>query len=702
MSATRHASKPVTTQSTSPAGRPSVGWIVLGLVILTLGLVGLESVVALAVFVLESACALVVLAAAALAGGWLVSLLGLGRASRAERVVLGACLGVGSLSLLVFGLAAVGAMSRGLAFVLVGLVAAAACARLRHERSRSAKPEQTCSCSGDEQQPVASVGSSVESIHSSTWRGLWLSAIPFLAIACLAATLPPGILWQEEGFGYDVLEYHLAVPKAYLEQGQVSFMPNNVYASFPLNAEMLWLLMMALGGDAIDAVFMVQGVNVGLALLTVAAAWLVGLTWSPRAGVAAGVLVATCPWLTYLAGIAFVEPGMLAMGMAALAALLRTGQTNRRAVGYAGAGGLLAGLACGFKYTAVPLIAAPLALVLLLAGPASWARLRALAIYGAACLLAFAPWLVRNLVDTGNPVFPLAYSVFGARPGLWDDALQSRWERAHASAEAERTERPWIGRVFDRTLGDLRTGPLLWALAVVGAVGRRDRRTWALIAMAACQLAVWGAATHLFARFAVVLLLPLVALAAGGIHRPWLASRGSLLCGLLVLAAAANLYHIGTLYYHHTRVGPAKTPITAYGQVGWLVEGQWPGMQHVGWVNALQGRANVLLIGEARSYYFRRPCEYAVVFNHHPLGEAARQIADDHELMDWLRDRGTTHLLFHWDELTRLRRTYGLPRGLDDRLLPRLEAAGLKAVASVSSGDGQPPYATLFEVPADE
>lgn len=521
-------------------------------------------------------------------------------------------------------------------------------------------------------------------------------------MTCLAATLPPGIIWQEEGFGYDVLEYHLAVPKAYLEQGRVSFMPNNVYASFPLNAEMLWLLMMALGGDAVDAVFMVQGVNVGLALLTVAAAWLVGLTWSPRAGVAAGVLAATCPWLTYLAGIAFVEPGMLAMGMAALAALLRTGQTNRRAVGYAGAGGLLAGLACGFKYTAVPLIAAPLVLVLLLAGPASWARLRALAIYGAACLLAFAPWLVRNLVDTGNPVFPLAYSVFGARPGLWDDALQSRWERAHASAEAERTERPWIGRVFDRTLGDLRTGPLLWALAVVGAVGRRDRRTWALIAMAACQLAVWGAATHLFARFAVVLLLPLVALAAGGIHRPWLASRGSLLCGLLVLAAAANLYHIGTLYYHHTRVGPAKTPITAYGQVGWFVEGQWPGMQHVGLVNALQGRANVLLVGEARSYYFRRPCEYAVVFNHHPLGEAARQIADDHQLMDWLRDRGTTHLLFHWDELTRLGRTYGLPRGLDDRLLPRLEAAGLNAVASVSSGDGQPPYATLFEVPADE
>jgi len=70
--------------------------------------------------------------------------------------------------------------------------------------------------------------------------------------------------------------------------------------------------------------------------------------------------------------------------------------------------------------------------------------------------------------------------------------------------------------------------------------------------------------------------------------------------------------------------------------------------------------------------------------------------------MDWLRDRGTTHLLFHWDELTRLGRTYGLPRGLDDRLLPRLEAAGLNAVASVSSGDGQPPYATLFEVPADE
>ena len=28
------------------------------------------------------------------------------------------------------------------------------------------------------------------------------------------------------------------------------------------------------------------------------------------------------------------------------------------------------------------------------------------------------PWLVKNVVDTGNPVYPLAYRVFGGRYGL--------------------------------------------------------------------------------------------------------------------------------------------------------------------------------------------------------------------------------------------------------------------------------------------
>ena len=85
----------------------------------------------------------------------------------------------------------------------------------------------------------------------------------FIALAILATCLPPGILWAEEGSGYDVLEYHLAVPRAFHERGSITFLPHNVYSNFPLASEMLLLLMMTLHGDAIESAFLAKMVNVG-------------------------------------------------------------------------------------------------------------------------------------------------------------------------------------------------------------------------------------------------------------------------------------------------------------------------------------------------------------------------------------------------------------------------------------------------------
>ena len=42
------------------------------------------------------------------------------------------------------------------------------------------------------------------------------------------------------------------------------------------------------------------------------------------------------------------------------------------------------------------------------------------------------PWLAKNVVDTGNPVYPLAYRVFGGRH--WDEAQDAKWSAAHGSA----------------------------------------------------------------------------------------------------------------------------------------------------------------------------------------------------------------------------------------------------------------------------
>ena len=47
---------------------------------------------------------------------------------------------------------------------------------------------------------------------------------------------------------YDVVEYHLGAPAEYIRNGSMRFLPHNVYASFPANVEMLYLLALRIGG----------------------------------------------------------------------------------------------------------------------------------------------------------------------------------------------------------------------------------------------------------------------------------------------------------------------------------------------------------------------------------------------------------------------------------------------------------------------
>ncbi len=678
----RDESSETATAPAARAGRVSpVLLLLVGFALVVLS-VAFESVVALAIVFLEGPLCWLVVACAALAGGWVPHLLGLGRAPWRYRLILGATIGLGLLSLTTLALGAAGLLNRPTAVLLVIILAAAGTLRLvldwRAWRAQQPKPETAL----------------------SSYHWFWLAAGPFLALILAANTLPPGALWAEEGGGYDVLEYHLAVPKIFYEQGQITFLPNNVYSNFPLNAEMLFLLMMVLRGDAIEAAFMAQFVNAALAVLWIAAAWLAGREFSPRAGVLAGVLAAVSPWIAYLAGIAYVEPGMLAMGMAALAAMLRAARTAEHTGRWSLLAGLLVGLCCGFKYTAIPLIALPLGLFPPFFRVAWPKRFLALGIFGLGALLTFSPWMVRNLINTHNPLFPLAYSIFGAKTGTWDEALNERWEHAHRDADVERLDKPLSRVAVERTVGDFRLGPWLCLLAIVGAITRRDRWTITLVLILAMSFTIWLLATHLFARFAVALLPPLIVLAARILEETRSKWMTRAVWGIVVVGVCINLYLLGGLYYDHTRVG--GEPLDAYGRTDWFVEGQWPGTQHVGAINRLNAGSRVLLVGEARTFYLRTSGEYAVVFNHHPLAEDVRQSLDERAVLERLAARGVTHVLAHWGEMERLRRSYGFDPEIDVHLFQRLSAAGLNEVESFVYPAARNSYATLYEVPRHE
>jgi len=425
--------------------------------------VGRVSMRALQTVLLEGAPALLVLLGAAGLGLWLLSVLRLNDAPPRWRFLAAVGLGLGCLSVLVLVLGLLGLLDRTFWTVLLVVCTLGGALHAANLRRRFDAASQT---------PTQPDG---------WFRWLWLGCIGFAALALLAATMPPGILWPEEGNGYDVLEYHLGVPREYSEAGRISYLPHNIYSNFPFNVEMLYLLCLVLRGDAVQAVFGAQLLNAFLAAGAVAGVWLAGREFGRGSGTAAGLLAASAPLLTYLCGVAYVENGLLMFAALAMAAVLRAVGKGRRQQGRWGLlAGLLAGFACGCKYPAVAMVALPLGLAVIVEAFRHRPRKLLLpAAFFLATTAAFSPWLIKNAVLTGNPVFPLARGVFPERTGVWTDEAAARWHEGHLPAPEDRMPLARIERLWSEVLWSGLFGPVvLLAMAIAplhvvrGAVSR--------------------------------------------------------------------------------------------------------------------------------------------------------------------------------------------------------------------------------------
>ena len=631
-------------------------------------------------------------------------------------LIIGAGLGAGLLSLSMLALGGAGLLHRP---VIVGgllVLGAAGLARLLILLIR----HQACLMPEDRLFDKQPQGQHFDPVHI-----LLLGLMPFLALALLATTVPPGVIWAEEGFGYDVLEYHLEVPKEYYQDGQITYLPHNIYSNFPMNAEMLYLLAMVVKGDTPqEGAILGKFLNTLIGVLFVLAAWTIGREYDLVAGVVCALLAGSAPWLMYLCGMAYVENGMLFFGMLSVACLglfadpRRSRDRNWRLVFLAG---LFAGLSCGFKYTAVVMIAIPLFIVLVMLAvgqrrsrtrgvpehedprvPVSLGQHRARvilhpAVFLIGTLITFSPWLAKNTVMTGNPVFPLAYDLLGASEGIWTDGLADRWQRGH---QVETRDAPWkarLGRFKERILVDRRLGWWLIALSFpILLSGARSRFDLGLFMMFLLQAVVWLAFTHLFARFAVVMLIPLCVLGGrSAIAFPRRGYRGVFFVAVAAVVAL-NTYSAGSIYADEL----LRKNSNVHGHVEWFYRDCDPDRTVAGYLRQrLSTEDRILMVAEARAFYMPKNVDYCVVFNRNPLAEAVAGAESPEDVIRWLNSKGYTHILVFWDEMHRLRNTYGFWEELTPKLFTDLETVGLGVIKNFYAHPARP-YATLYEVRA--
>jgi hypothetical protein len=379
------------------------------------------------------------------------------------RVALGSGLGLGALSLLSFALGLAGWLSSwtvGIGLVFFSFL----CARdgwrlLRWVRAQA--------------QQIA------RSIRSAAWleRLLWGFILLTMLLMTLAALLPPT--------AWDALMYHLAAPAVDMQRGRVLPDPINFQGYQPELVEMLYLDVMLLRGDGPTALL-----HVGFGILTLLVLVSLACQIPDRARGAAlalrtAALFLSIPSLVLVLGWPYIDGAVVYYELAALCALLCWWNTSgQKRMGWLLLAGTLLGLALDTKYTAAFALGSVGTLILWRAWRVE--RLRA-ALWQAGLLLGIAllvgsPWLLRNLILTGDPLFPYHLgNLFPAGPA-WDAVRTSYlsegpgWGLAQSwrllTLPLEVTLYGTQGTVeFDATLG-----PLLLLLLPLGCLAWQKAR----------------------------------------------------------------------------------------------------------------------------------------------------------------------------------------------------------------------------------
>ena len=460
--------------------------------------------------------------------------------------------------------------------------------------------------------------------RAQTFLLLALSA-PFLLLMLLGSFQP--------SVDFDAIEYHLQGPKEWFLAGKISFLPHNVYTSMPFSIEMLHLLGMEVLNDWWQGALVGQFLIMLHAPMAALALVLVGCRiGSPRVGMVAALVYLSTPWTYRLSIFGYVE-GPLGYYHAALLLALERGWAlcgSKRSIEASSSmanllpsqvtaqkiwvvAGILAGGSMACKYPGLISAVVPAALVAS-AGGFTQRRISISLMFAMGVLLAIGPWLIKNTIDHGNPVYPLGDSIFHGYP--WSPEREAQWNLAHGPRRIGLPE--FTNAALEVAGRNDWQSPLYVALAPLAFCKRGSRRTSLLLGLFCLYIfGTWWLFTHRLDRFWIPILPPLALLA--GLGADWTNRKGwkPLLWGVLCIGLFANyIFDISELaglnqWTEDLDMMKKTIPTQANRGLAWLD-------------GVLPEDARPLLVGPAAVFHMNHDHRYNTVFDDDRLERLAR------------------------------------------------------------------------------
>ncbi len=232
---------------------------------------------------------------------------------------------------------------------------------------------------------------------------LFLLISAYIAIIHINAFTPP--------LSRDALNYHLYLPKIYLEQNSIITIPNNIYSFFPSYWEAFCTLLLTVSSDItaklFHALFLILTVSLIINFLKLLKPGLRKIDTY-----CAALIFISAPSVTKTAGWAYLDITFTFYCLLSLYLILKFYQKNQNSSYYLSA--ISAGFALGLKYIGWLWI---LCLGLVFLEKENDLR-KTLFLYLKFVLIAAlisSPFYLRNFFVTGNPFYPFFYNLFGGK-----------------------------------------------------------------------------------------------------------------------------------------------------------------------------------------------------------------------------------------------------------------------------------------------
>jgi 4-amino-4-deoxy-L-arabinose transferase-like glycosyltransferase len=206
----------------------------------------------------------------------------------------------------------------------------------------------------------------------------------------------------------DALTHHLAVPKLYLKHGGIYEIPELEFSYYPMTLDLLYLIPLSFGNDVVP-----KFIHFSFALMT---AWLIFSYMKKRIDTyyaLFGVLLfLSLPVIIKLSITVYVDLGLIFFSTASIIYLLKWIEKDFN-VKYLIYSAIWCGLALGTKYNGLIdlfLLSLFVPFIYLRSVRGKTSRQVKAIGYCAAfvfiSLLMFSPWMIRNNIWTGNPIYP--------------------------------------------------------------------------------------------------------------------------------------------------------------------------------------------------------------------------------------------------------------------------------------------------------